>query len=136
MTLGSFLMQLRKQAGYTQQNLAELLGTDRSTYAYYESDRTKPNLSSMQKIATLYGMSIDDLTYCRLPKRAITMHAPEPVTDQDLSELQFFRSLNQKEKSLILLYRSCEDKDGLMRCVRSFTDSELDKRLSENESGS
>lgn len=136
MSLGSLLKELRKQAGYTQQNVADVLGTDRSTYAYYEIDKTKPSISKLQKLSVLYGLSVDELTSGHRNTTILTMRAPEPIYFPEFEDLQFFRTLNNQEKSLVLLYRSCEDKDGFMRNVRNFTDSLVMEYFKNTESES
>jgi len=45
---------LRKERGLTQQQLADHLGIERSTYAYYESGRTKLNIDVVVKLAQFY----------------------------------------------------------------------------------
>ena len=59
---------LRKQRGLTQQQLADHLSIDRSTYAYYESGRSKFSIDIMVKLAHFYKVS-----YATLIGR------PEPV---------------------------------------------------------
>jgi len=48
---------LRKERGLTQQQLAAHLGIDRSTYAYYESGRTRLNIDVVVKLAYFYKVS-------------------------------------------------------------------------------
>ena len=62
------IRNLRKERGLTQQQLADLLNIDRSTYAYYESGRSKLSIDIMVKLAHFYKAS-----YATLIGR------PEPV---------------------------------------------------------
>jgi len=48
------IRNLRKERGLTQQQVADHLGTDRSTYAYYESGRTRLNIDVVVKLAHFY----------------------------------------------------------------------------------
>ncbi len=136
MTFGQFITLLRRQAGYTQQNIAELLGIDRSTYTYYENDKTLPNIQYTRQLANLYNLTVDELIDCRIHPRAVdTMRAPEPeLPNLAVENLQFFRSLTNEEKSLVLLYRSCGDRDALMRAVRSFCSDLSDRNPTEDSS--
>ena len=52
---------LRKREGMTQAEVALKLGVDRSTYAKYESGQSEPNFEMLQKLASLYGASVDFL---------------------------------------------------------------------------
>ena len=59
--------KLRKENHLTQQQLADYLQIDRSTYAYYESGRTKLSVDVVVKLAHFY----------RVPYA--TFLGPEPV---------------------------------------------------------
>lgn len=52
------LKLLRENSGYTQKQIAEYLGINRSAYANYESgDRTAP-LSVLESVAKLFGVDL------------------------------------------------------------------------------
>lgn len=56
--------QLRHLRGYnavTQREIADALCIDRSTYAYYELERTEPSLLMLIKLAMLYDVTTDFL---------------------------------------------------------------------------
>lgn len=53
------LKQARKDAGYTQEQVATLTGIKRSTIASYEIGRTEPDLETLAKLADFYVVSID-----------------------------------------------------------------------------
>lgn len=55
------LLELRKNKGITQQEIAEKLGINNVTYYGYEKERTEPNLQMLIKIADYYGVSLDYL---------------------------------------------------------------------------
>ena len=44
------LKECRKQAGYTQSDMAKLIGVARTTYAEYEQGKIQPPLDKVQKI--------------------------------------------------------------------------------------
>jgi len=48
------IRELRKEKGLTQQQVADHLHLDRSTYAYYESGRSKLNVDIIVKLAHFY----------------------------------------------------------------------------------
>lgn len=47
--------------GYTQKQVADILNIERSTYAYYESGKSVPDIETIIKLARLYNISIDFL---------------------------------------------------------------------------
>ncbi|SMO54303.1 helix-turn-helix domain-containing protein [Melghirimyces algeriensis] len=55
------LIELRKQRGWTQQDLANKLKISRSTVANYEADRKIPREETLIAIANLFNVSIDYL---------------------------------------------------------------------------
>ena len=61
------IRNLRKERGLTQQQVAEHLGIDRSTYAYYESGRTRVNIDIIVRLAQFYQV------------RYAVLLGPEPV---------------------------------------------------------
>ena len=62
------IRKLRKERGLTQKQVADHLQIDRSTYAYYESGRSKMSIDVLVKLAHFYKVS-----YAALIGR------PEPV---------------------------------------------------------
>ncbi len=61
MTLGEKLLEQRKKAGYTQEQLAELLGVSRQAISKWESDVTFPETEKLIRIGKLYNCSLDYL---------------------------------------------------------------------------
>ncbi len=61
MTLGEKIKEARKQAGLTQEELSEKLGTSRSTVAKWETDGGIPDVDNLKAIARLLNVSIDYL---------------------------------------------------------------------------
>jgi len=59
--LGDRLRKLRSDRKWTQSDISEQLGIVRSTYAYYEIDKTSPDPATMVKIAKIFGVSTDYL---------------------------------------------------------------------------
>lgn len=58
-TIADKLKSLRKAKGYTQQDVADALGTTRATIGGYEIGRRQPRLPDLQKMADFYGVGLD-----------------------------------------------------------------------------
>ena len=56
MLISSKIRYLREKVGYTQQQLANFLNIDRSTYAYYESGKTKPDIETIMKLSKIFNV--------------------------------------------------------------------------------
>ena len=55
------LQELRKQKGFTQEELAEVLFVSRTAISKWESGRGYPNIDSLKAIAKFFGVTIDQL---------------------------------------------------------------------------
>jgi len=55
------LREIREQRGLTQEQLASMIGVNRSAISHYEADRNNPSLETTQKLARMLDCSIDDL---------------------------------------------------------------------------
>ena len=119
MEFPEYLKKLRMAAGYTQKNIADLLGMDRSTYAYYETGKTEPNIRNLKKLSTLYNVRIEDLVNCRDLPSVLSLSSSSADSESTIF-LEVFRKLTEKEQQLVMLYRSCEDKDDFLAFVRSY----------------
>ena len=53
------LVMLRKEHGYTQEDLSKFLNLTRSAIGNYELGINEPSLDTMVAIANLYGVSLD-----------------------------------------------------------------------------
>ncbi len=63
------LRKARLDAGYTQVQVADILGIGRSTLANYEVGRTEPDLNTLAQLADFYCVSVDWLLGTKGGKR-------------------------------------------------------------------
>lgn len=61
MTLGQQLALYRKKQGLTQQQLGEKLNVSAQAVSKWENDLSEPDITAIQKLATIYGVSVDSL---------------------------------------------------------------------------
>lgn len=61
MKLEEKLQKLRKARGYSQEQLADLLGIARQTVSKWETGQAVPELSGLIALSSLYGVSIDGM---------------------------------------------------------------------------
>lgn len=55
------ISMLRSVNGYSQEEVAEKIGVSRQTYAKWEKGETVPDVERCQKLAELYGVTMDSL---------------------------------------------------------------------------
>lgn len=61
MTIGEKMKEIRKERGWSQEQLAEELIVSRAAVAKWESDKGIPDIDNLKKLSELFGMSIDEL---------------------------------------------------------------------------
>ncbi len=61
MSLGEKLLNLRKNAGLSQEELAEKLDVSRQTISKWETDQTVPDLIKAKLLSRIYNISYDSL---------------------------------------------------------------------------
>lgn len=61
MQLHEILRKLRRDTDFTQQNVADEIGMDITTYNRYEKDASTMQYETLVKLASLYKMSVSEL---------------------------------------------------------------------------
>ncbi len=64
--LNTNVKHLRKKANMTQPYLAQKLGVGKSTLANFESGQINTSLEVLDKLHTIFNISLDDLVYTDL----------------------------------------------------------------------
>lgn len=104
------LRYLRNLHGFTQKQVADALNIERSTYTYYETGKTHPDLNAIVKIARIYNVTLDYLLVGDNARPRIA--APDPEYQSHAFDLPCdtdFMNLNSQEKNLIMLFRLLDD---------------------------
>lgn len=95
--VGARLAQLRKTAGYTQQELAEALDTTQRMISYYERQAEPPPSLLLPKLTQLLGVSIDELLGLKPIRKK-----PRMPDNRLLRRLQQIEQLAPHEKRQVL----------------------------------
>lgn len=61
-TFAKTVKKLREENGFTQEEMADLLGISQPAYAQYEKQKTMPSLSNFLKIANFFDISVSALS--------------------------------------------------------------------------
>ena len=59
MSIGELLSEIRKDRGYTQEDLAEVLHITKSTLSNYENDRRTPDITFLKSFSKFTNVSVD-----------------------------------------------------------------------------
>ena len=93
--LGSNLALSRKQAGLTQERLAELLGISQSVLTHYETAIRRIPLPLLIQIADTLGLTLEDL----LPTVTKKRRGPTPKLEQELAKV---RLLSENQQQMVI----------------------------------
>jgi transcriptional regulator with XRE-family HTH domain len=92
--LGSRIAQLRRDAGLSQQAVADALDIAQQTYANYEVARARPAVSMLPTLAQLFGISVDELL--GLHKSGAPKRGPTPLLQKQIERLSQLPKAQQK----------------------------------------
>lgn len=90
MTLAEKLKFLRKQAGMSQEQLAEKLGVSRQAVTKWETDAGIPDIENVIAISALFDISIDELLFNENGAKKPTDYLFESITEYDIDEPKRF----------------------------------------------
>ena len=95
------LRHYREACALSQQQVANALNIERSTYTRYELGKTEPNLISVVKLSAIYNISPTEL----LPMLEAEDDSASRLKDTVLANSPIFQ-LSKDERGLIALYRA------------------------------
>ena len=91
------LKECRKQAGYTQLDMAKLIGVARTTYAEYEQGKIQPPIDKVQKILRslpmLRGELVEGVDDILINDDQITLIQAKNMREYTISEAQTIREV-------------------------------------------
>ena len=90
MTLAEKLKSLRKQAGMSQEQLAEKLGVSRQAVTKWETDAGIPDIENVIAISALFDISIDELLSNENGAKKPIDYLFESITEYDIDEPKRF----------------------------------------------
>lgn len=105
------LRELRTKFGYTQNQIARLLNIDRSTYAYYETGKTQPDVTTLLVLSQIYNLSISEL----LADESVPKYVADRgyVSDyiRGRKNSSHIYNLSPPEKDLVGAFRTCSPEE-------------------------
>lgn len=116
------LKELRKNSKLTQQQVADALSVDRTTYTYYETGRRRPNFQIIYKLTKIFNVSASYLFGVETPPDSLQV--ADVVNSEDVSYadcnskderslLLNFRLLNDESKKKVIEYIKSLDNEGI-----------------------
>jgi len=81
--IGKFIAALRRREGLTQQELGERLGVTNKTVSRWENGNYMPDISTLEALSGMFGLSINDILSCRIPEEGETKEQANKYTAAD-----------------------------------------------------
>lgn len=115
------LRKLRENSGCTQQQVAEALNIDRSTYAYYETGKTTPDINTIIKLSKIFNVPYTDIfeseenyTY---KIRDVSMESYDDMYERKNKSNIY--ELTKQEQQIIINYRllSTEKQEEILKLI-------------------
>lgn len=111
--LAKKLKELRKSVCMTQDDVAMLLGMNRTSFSKYENGAANPPLAVLRKLAKLYAVPLESLIVDDVSKNFVnSADTDELLGDFDIKDISmFFSKLTPDERMIILKMRMLNDED-------------------------
>lgn len=106
--LGDRLRAIRKEYGLTQQNIADVLGVDRTTYTVYEGGSITPSPATLVKLSQIYNVTVGYLIGVE-ENHPELRKIPEEKQREKLLSSDPISLLKKEEKELMLYFRVLSD---------------------------
>lgn len=107
-SFGKNLVKYRKLCGFTQQEIADILNLNRTTYTKYETGVSEPSFEILKKIVAVYGVDVNAIL-------------GQEEFEKNLHDFVMpMYNLTNEERELVGIYRmlSKEEKQELMDKAR------------------
>ena len=101
-TFGETLTFYRKQKGYTQQQIADILGINRTTYTKYETSVTEPSIEMLRHLSQLLDVDFNALLGMVLREKDVNDEKPETLSPEEVALVQAYRRLSPQQQEELL----------------------------------
>ena len=61
--VGNFIADMRKEKGFTQEQLGEKMGVTNKTISRWETGKYMPDIDKLQDLSSVLGISVNELLY-------------------------------------------------------------------------
>ena len=117
------LRQIRVEHKLTQQNIADVLGIDRTTYTFYETGVSKPSLVTLAKLADIYNVTVGYLLGVEENNPKLKRIPKDYGANCKLESNDPISLLSRDERQILMCYRvlSEQGKKEAAQVMKEFT---------------
>lgn len=116
--LSKTLKRLRENCGFTQQQVADALNIDRSTYTYYETAKTTPDINTIIKLSKIFHVTYNDILDDEKPLSKVKDYTSELHSGKSVGSIY---ELTKREKQLVIFFRLLTE-EGKAQLIRDAED--------------
>ncbi len=103
---------MRSKSGYTQKQVADMLGLDRSTYSYYELGKIKPDIATIMKLANIFDVHYTDILESEEHSSfSDSFRGDRKSLINKTNEKMTFERVTQEEKEFLIAFRNLSKGD-------------------------
>lgn len=102
--VGKFIAEKRKEKGYTQEKMGEMLGVNGKTISKWERGVNAPDISLLSEISNLLGITLDELLKGESVNDKEKENNLENNTDGLINGLKFYNRLTKIKYIKIFIY--------------------------------
>lgn len=88
MTLEEQIRNYRKQAGMSQEKMAEIIGVSRQAITKWENGTGTPDIANLIAIAELFQISLDELLLNEKSEKKQSEYLYESITEYDIDGIK------------------------------------------------
>lgn len=107
--LNERLRRIRTEHKLTQQNIADVLGIDRTTYTVYETGVTTPSPATLVKLSQIYNVSVGYLIGVEDNHPELKREAGADFSRENLLNGDPISLLSKSERELLMCFRVLHD---------------------------
>ena len=131
---GEWIAALRIANGYSQFQLGKLLGISDKAVSKWENGAAKPRMDTCARMASLFGISLDDLLSCREHQESSRLYSAQSESEEELwQEAREKLRLIYGDNPPIAFQSRLDAEEVLMKGTGMIRHLKLEQRLSEND---
>lgn len=100
MSLGNNLLNMRKKAGLSQEEVAEKLNVSRQTVSKWETDASQPDFDKIKPLCELYNITADELLFEKKTEKKEETNLEETYVEEKDDEL--FHMIRRRKKAVLI----------------------------------
>lgn len=102
--LGDKLKKARLDSGLTQQQVADLLGINRSSYTYYEIGKNKVSMQTLRLLSVIFDVSVESFLYDE--PQPLVFNSDSSLKPNGFNDLPYsLKAISPEERKLLAQIR-------------------------------